>query len=333
MSRRRAFTLIELLVVIAIIGVLIGLLLPAVQKVRAAAARAKCANNLKQIALAAHNYHGAHDKFPPGIERNGLAGRNTTVFIELLPFIEMDNVYRQWNFNSPVANQMPNASALAATVIPTYVCPVDLMPMNPIQLGPNLYGSLTSYGANGGTQTMLPNQATVDGVFGMAGLLSQPNPNQTARKIADILDGTSTTILFGERYHLDPAWDSWVNAPFNPAPDPFMQPIASYGLWAPSGPFGMADVLLCGSYTINYSQPTPYIPPPPTIPPSPPPPISWPSFIPFYIARVSAYGSGHTGGANFAMADGSVHFFSQSMTLQNLQALSTRARGEVVSVE
>src|SRR5213080_1701867 len=101
LKRWRGFTLIELLVVIAIIAVLVGLLLPAVQRVREAAGRLKCANNLKQLALACHAHHDAYGKLPPGSDTGP---RYTSLFVELLPFFEQAALYRGWDFTNFSAN-------------------------------------------------------------------------------------------------------------------------------------------------------------------------------------------------------------------------------------
>src|SRR6188474_3322826 len=117
--RRLGFTLIELLVVIAIIAVLIGLLLPAVQKVREAASRMKCSNNLKQIALAAHNYHDTNTRFP-GATQTG--SRYSSLFVELLSHVEQDPLYKQWDFVT-VSTNYSGAAPRAGVVISTYLCP------------------------------------------------------------------------------------------------------------------------------------------------------------------------------------------------------------------
>src|SRR5688572_9714562 len=135
--RGRAFTLIELLVVIAIIAILIGLLLPAVQKVRDAAARAQCANNLKQIGLAIHNYHDANGKLPPGnlyirLYQNQFDYYDTWA-ISILPYIEQDNLYRLYDLRLPnviPASVSPNQAQVREAAVKTYQCPSDPLPFS-----------------------------------------------------------------------------------------------------------------------------------------------------------------------------------------------------------
>jgi prepilin-type N-terminal cleavage/methylation domain-containing protein len=128
-GRRPAFTLTELLVVIAIMAVLIGLLLPAVQRVREAAARAACANNLKQIGLACHNYESAKGSLPPS--RRGVAEGPSWAWL-LLPYLEQENLYKQWPEGWPYPGVAPGQAdqadlatmkSVLGTPVPTYFCP------------------------------------------------------------------------------------------------------------------------------------------------------------------------------------------------------------------
>jgi prepilin-type N-terminal cleavage/methylation domain-containing protein/prepilin-type processing-associated H-X9-DG protein len=310
---RRAFTLIELLVVIAIIGTLIGLLLPAVQKVREAASRLSCTNNLKQIGLACHNYHDTNQSFPSGYRASGpytdgssdtAPGWGWAAF--LLPYLEQDNLFRSINLNQPV--ESPSNAPAVRTVIKTYLCPSDLWPPAAFAV-PDGFGSAralaaaTSYAACVGGD-----ESDADGPTGL-GIFYR---NSTTR-FADVTDGTSTTILVGER-----AWGNangiWAGAVTNGVILRGRQnPCPGGG----AGSYPASVLVQAHGHLNNATTDT--------------------------DGGLDDFSSLHTGGSNFVFADGSVRFlrsvpgdlangdFTQESLL--LQAMSTRANGEVVPAD
>jgi prepilin-type N-terminal cleavage/methylation domain-containing protein/prepilin-type processing-associated H-X9-DG protein len=327
---RRGFTLIELLVVIAIIAILIGLLLPAVQKVRAAAARIKCTNNLKQLALAAHNYEGTYGEFPPGLAHPARNGRYTSLFVELLPNLEQQPLYAAWNFTSPMTNYAA-AGSTGATPLPVFYCPMESMDVNPATVA-GVTAARSTYAGNGGTKAFPPSQATADGMFHETGPSGLPAPNRPAVRHQDVRDGTSNTLLFGERVPEDGAMNSWISANIMPAPTPPLQSLNAYMFWsAPPSQWAVAHVTCGATGPLNGTFPKMYDPA--SYFPNPPPIIPWSELSMDWWSRVSAWGSRHTGGANFALADGGVRFVRDGLPTTTLQALSTRAGGEVAAVE
>jgi prepilin-type N-terminal cleavage/methylation domain-containing protein len=205
-ARRSAFTLIELLVVIAIIAILIGLLLPAVQKVREAAARSSCSNNLKQINLAAMNYESANGWLPPGSQSTSYVG----AMAYLLPYIEQDNIYQQIPQNLLVLGNTTcgpwwtTAWPAANNKIKTYQCPSDNV--NDITPSTGIFANLYTVGGSVTGSIFAPIYSTLGrtdyaanaGYIGRGYPYAGPYYPDSRTTIVGITDGTSNTFGFGE---------------------------------------------------------------------------------------------------------------------------------------
>jgi prepilin-type N-terminal cleavage/methylation domain-containing protein/prepilin-type processing-associated H-X9-DG protein len=324
--RSSGFTLIELLVVIAIIGILIALLLPAVQKIREAAARMQCSNNLKQLALACHNYHDAEGHFPVNSlitdQQNNWVSPNWSWLARSLPYIEQGNMYQQAGIptqrldgGAPIKNPPTNPTQIVvATQVKTFLCPSDDSSQGPRTDRANLVGMLvgvTNYkgvaGANWGyyrnaqlandsgrppniaTDARWINPSTINGSYN--GLNDGDGiffraDYRIKRRIADITDGTSNTFMIGEDIPSKNIHCAW----------PFANTATGTCAIAPNGkrPNGT-------EFTIG----------------------DWPN--------VYSFRSRHLGGLQFAYADGSVHFINDSIPLTVYRAMATISGGEVVT--
>jgi prepilin-type N-terminal cleavage/methylation domain-containing protein/prepilin-type processing-associated H-X9-DG protein len=322
MARRTGFTLIELLVVIAIIAILIGLLLPAVQKVREAAARIRCANNLKQIGIALHGYHDANDGVPPQATYSlGSTFSGYSVHARILPYLEQSNLHSRVDFALGYAAQ----AEICRARIPLYRCSSD--PKDGTRWDGGVEFSPTNYGFNIGTWLGLDQQTGQggDGAFGY----------NLKHRFSAITDGLSNTLAAAEVKTFMPALLDGNNpaAPFSPPPN-LPQQVAGYG--------GMFDPDYCHTQwvagrTLQSGLTT-------TFPPNTFVPYSTGGVthdIDFTSARIGVNSprqsyrivtarSHHSGGVNALAMDGSVRFVSNGIDGVVWRALGTRQGGEVV---
>jgi prepilin-type N-terminal cleavage/methylation domain-containing protein/prepilin-type processing-associated H-X9-DG protein len=285
MRKSFGFTLVELLVVISIIGVLVGLLLPAVQAAREAARRMQCSNNMKQLALAAHNYHDSHRKFPIGHHLYGdttggiSRGLGYTWSFGLLPYIEQGNLYNQFDQRFPVFEQtITRNGILAATPLATFSCPSDKKPPTIDLTSERIRPTATSsYKASNGAYNNGFSTPTANSPDAFNGAFERDS--RPLYGINNFSDGTSNTILFAEtRWGMNASGRT--RTYLYGASDPSSTPFAS----------GASEACFLNGQTA----------------------MNWVVTVATSSANRTA-GSFHTGGAQFAFADGSVHFLSENI--------------------
>lgn len=286
-SARRAVSLVELLVVIALTAVLLGLLLPAVQMARQAAARTQCANNLRQIGLALHSHHDAHAAFPPGL--SGARGPEPYLswLARLLPYLDQGPLWREvqgaYRQDRDFLRVPPHTRR--ATVVPTFSCPAEPRTLRPSARLNGLVAFTAYLGVSGRDADEL------DGVLFLDSRI----------RVAQITDGTSHTLMAGERPPSADERFGWWYAGWGQQKD------------------GSAEVVL-GLTDYNVAEP-----------PCPRGPYRFGQGRPDNPCDAFHYWSLHPGGAHFVFADGSVRFITYSAH-PVMAALSTRAGGEVVTL-
>ena len=322
--KRSAFTLVELLVVIAIIGILIGMLLPAVQQVREAARRITCGNQLRQLALACLNYESANGVFPaglnvpvevPGGPTGGGRLRQSNVFagnkpidqspvrdrfanwlILAMPFMEQGNLFdqldltvRELDFNADAINSP------GTQIVPTFLCPSDV-PAVVAEVAGGFFAPTSYIGVAGEVSHFIGSsggEVTGDGILF----------HNSSVSFGDIPDGSSNTLLIGERFASDPEWEGF----------------GERRGWAWSSWNASQNVLGGAAAPINFNIPVGEGPNP---------------GFDFTDLKLSSFSSGHTGGANFSAADGSTHFISETgaANLTVLVPLVVRFDGQVAGL-
>jgi prepilin-type N-terminal cleavage/methylation domain-containing protein/prepilin-type processing-associated H-X9-DG protein len=338
--RRKGFTLIELLVVIAIITALLGLLLPAVQKVRESANRIRCTNNLKQIALAAHHFESVHGALPPGQgpypKKDGGTNR-ASIMALLLPYLEQGNKYSQFDFDYDV-HQSPVNEAARVQDVAILLCPSDPATAAYEPNAGSPYGRSNYSGSIGNTANLLEANTPRSGIFNFTvdvniAPSTKPSPNfDTIRgrvRFADITDGTSNTAMFAEVKRSGLPW----NAPYGVYDQLtlFLTP----GFFFDSADPGKVPGCVKPDYNlaIKYAGQQYYRSFPGmnfyshTVPPNSDKfDCASSSLTAIHLASRSY----HPGGVNVAFADASVHFIHDSIPLTTWKQLGTRAGGEVI---
>ncbi len=331
--RARGFTLIELLVVIAIIGVLVALLLPAVQSARESARRTQCTNNLKQLGIAMQEHHDTNHAFPNGwagefwnpVDNKWEASGGWAWGVRLLPYLEQVPLHDSANFSFNVSD--PESRTIRSTVLSCFVCPTSTG-KGPVRFGPKHPGATRDlaagqYVGNEGAFD-IDNYRTDDTdplpcfPDGHDGVLFQ----DSAVAISDITDGTSNTFLVGERSR-NVADATWVGVPIF---DKSAVWIGTKSTWSRPNKSMPASVAVLGR-----TGPFPGITDPNCpehIPPDPR--IGTPNRK---DAGLDEYNSQHPGGCNFLFCDGSVRFIRDGVRPQPFRYLATIANGEAISAD